>query len=167
MEIYERIRFLRKEHLHLSQEAFGEKLGVSRSVIKNIELDALARPDQKLSLIKLICKEFSISENWLLYGEGDMEVQPDTFSLDEFAKQHDATELELNIMKAYFELDPDLRGKLVEHFRSKLTASRTAATVSVEDAEELYKKSRSNSAQSMGSSASNTTGGTDQSLKEA
>ena len=166
MEIYERIRLLRKEHLHLSQEAFGERLGVSRSVIKNIELDALARPDQKLSLIKLICKEFSISEDWLLYGEGKMEMHSDTFSLDEFAKQHNATELELNILKAYFELDPELRSQLVKHFKNRLTASRTT-TVSVEDAEELYKKSRSNSVQSMASSASNTTADISNEAKEA
>lgn len=137
MELYERIRYLRKEHLHLSQEAFGERLGVSRSVIKNIELDALARPDQKLSLIKLICKEFSISEDWLLYGEGEMEVQPDTFSLDDFAKQHNATELELNILKAYFELDPDLRNDLIQHFKERLSASRS---VTVEEAEAEYIK---------------------------
>lgn len=72
MEMYERMRFLRKETLKMSQEAFGGRLGVSRSVIKNIELNALARPEQKLSLIKLICKEFSISEEWLLNGTGDM-----------------------------------------------------------------------------------------------
>lgn len=72
MEIYERIRVLRKDFLKLSQESFGERLGVSRSVIKNIELDALARPEQKLSLLKLICKEFSVSEEWLLNGVGDM-----------------------------------------------------------------------------------------------
>ena len=162
MELYERIRYLRKEHLHLSQEAFGERLGVSRSVIKNIELDALARPDQKLSLIKLICKEFSISEDWLLYGEGEMEVQPDTFSLDEFANQHNATELELNILKAYFELDPALRNDLVQHFKERLSSSRN---VTVEDAEAAYIKKISNSAQSEGSSALNTTEGTD--AKEA
>ena len=56
----------------MSQEAFAERLGVSRSVIKNIELNALARPDQKLSLYKLICSEFNISEEWLLNGTGDM-----------------------------------------------------------------------------------------------
>lgn len=162
MELYERIRYLRKEHLHLSQEAFGERLGVSRSVIKNIELDALARPDQKLSLIKLICKEFSISENWLLYGEGEMEVQPDTFSLDEFARQHNATELELNILKAYFELDPDLRNDLVQHFKERLSASRS---VTVEETEAAYIKKISNSAQKEGSSALSTTEGTD--AKEA
>lgn len=72
MEVYERIRILRKEVLKMSQEAFAERLGVSRSVIKNIELNALARPDQKLSLYKLICSEFNISEEWLLNGAGDM-----------------------------------------------------------------------------------------------
>ena len=71
MEVYERIRRLRKEMLHLSQTEFGEKLGVSRSVIKNIELDALARPDQKEPLYKLICKEFRVSYNWLMYGVGE------------------------------------------------------------------------------------------------
>lgn len=72
MEVYERIRILRKEVLKMSQEVFAERLGVSRSVIKNIELNALARPDQKLSLYKLICSEFNISEEWLLNGTGDM-----------------------------------------------------------------------------------------------
>ena len=72
MEVYERIRFLRKNTLKMSQEVFAERLGVSRSVIKNIELNALARPDQKLSLYKLICSEFNISEEWLLNGTGGM-----------------------------------------------------------------------------------------------
>ena len=72
MEVYERIRILRKEVLKMSQEVFAERLGVSRSVIKNIELNVLARPDQKLSLYKLICSEFNISEEWLLNGTGDM-----------------------------------------------------------------------------------------------
>ena len=72
MEVYERIRDLRKNYLHLSQAAFGEKLGVSRDVIKNIELNALARPEQKLSLIKLICKEFSVNEDWILNGTEPM-----------------------------------------------------------------------------------------------
>lgn len=70
MEIYDRIKQVRKEN-NLSQTAFGEKLGVTRSVINNIENNRLARPDQKASLIKLISKEFSINEEWLLTGEGE------------------------------------------------------------------------------------------------
>lgn len=68
MEMYERIRELRKEYLHLSQEKFGERLGVTRDVIKNIELNALKKPDQKEPLIRLICKEFDIREEWLRDG---------------------------------------------------------------------------------------------------
>lgn len=72
METYERVKELRKNFLKMSQTAFGERLGVSRDVIKNIELNALAKPEQKLSLLKLICKEFNVSEDWLLNGTGEM-----------------------------------------------------------------------------------------------
>ena len=120
MEIYERIRELRKAHLHLSQTEFGERLGVSRSVINNIELNALARPDQKLSLYKLICSKFNVNEEWLLNGVEPMFVQPEIFSLDDFVKSKGATELELEILKAYFELDSEIRKTAAEHFKIRL-----------------------------------------------
>lgn len=63
MEIYERIRELRKKHLKMSMEAFGKRLGVSLDVISNIENNRLARPDQKMTLYKLICSEFSVNED--------------------------------------------------------------------------------------------------------
>ena len=154
MEMHERIRELRKNHLKLSQTDFGEKLGVSRSVIKNIELNTLARPDQKLSLIKLMCKEFNVNEDWLLHGIEPMFKEASTFSLDDFAKQHGATNLELEILKAYFEIDPNIRNQLVEHFKERLTASRS---LSVEEAEAAYIKSRSKFVTNKDSSALNTT----------
>ena len=70
--VYERIKELRKEHLKLSQAAFGERLGVNRDVINNIENNRLSKPEQKLSLMKLICKEFQVNEDWLLNGNGEM-----------------------------------------------------------------------------------------------
>ena len=72
MEIYERIRELRKKHLKMSMEVFGRHLGVSLDVISNIENNRLARPEQKMSLYKLICSEFNVSEDWLLNGTGEM-----------------------------------------------------------------------------------------------
>lgn len=71
MEIYDRVKQIRKEN-NLSQTDFGDRLGVTRSVINNIENNRLARPEQKTSLIKLISKEFSINEEWLLTGKGDI-----------------------------------------------------------------------------------------------
>jgi len=71
LNIGERIEILRKD-LSMSRRVFGEKLGVSESVIVNIEYDRLKRPDQKESLYKLICKEFNVNEEWLRSGNGEM-----------------------------------------------------------------------------------------------
>lgn len=171
MEMHERIRELRKS-LKLSQAAFGEKLGVSRSVIKNIEGNVLARPDQKLSLIKLMCKEFSVNEEWLLNGTEPIFIEPDTFSLDEFVKQHGGTEIDLQIVKTYFELPPEVRTLLIERFRNVLAGPAavsfapaaavpaSAEDMTVEEAEELYKKSVLSSAQNTGFTASSITSDT-------
>lgn len=73
LNIGERIEILRKD-LSMSRRVFGERLGVSESVIVNIEYDRLKRPDQKESLYKLICKEFNVNEEWLRTGNGEMFV---------------------------------------------------------------------------------------------
>lgn len=126
MEMHDRIKELRKTHLRMSQAAFGAKLGVNRDVINNIENNRLAKPEQKLSLIKLMCKEFSVNEEWLLNGTDPMFVQPETFSLDQYLKDHGCTDLEMEIVKAYFELDFDTRQKVFEHFRVRLSAAAAA-----------------------------------------
>lgn len=116
MEMHDRVRLLRKEHLHLSQAELGDKLGVSRSVIKNIELNALQRPEQKLSLIRLMCREFDVNEEWVLNGIEPIFLEPNTFSLDDFAKKNGASELDLKAIRAYFEIDAGVRQSLLEHF---------------------------------------------------
>lgn len=71
MELHERIQEIRKV-LGLSRREFGEHLGVSESVIVNIEYNRLKRPEQKEPLLKLICNEFEVNELWLRTGEGEM-----------------------------------------------------------------------------------------------
>lgn len=66
-----RIREVR-EHFKLTQTEFGERLGVSRDVIGNIEYNRLKNPKQKEPIIKLICSTFGVNEIWLRSGEGDM-----------------------------------------------------------------------------------------------
>lgn len=105
MEVYERIRQLRKEMLHLSQTEFGEKLGVSRSVIKNIELGALARPDQKEPIYKLICREFNVSYDWLMFGTGN----PFSEDLDEDEYSRAAAEIAAT--------DPAAQKLLIEYWQ--------------------------------------------------
>ena len=110
MEVYERIKELRKKHFKMSQETFAERLGVSRSVIKNIELNALARPEQKMPLNKLICTEFNVNEKWLLTGEGDMfslELDENTMLVEQILNDVETPfkSLIFDIMKIYNSLD--------------------------------------------------------------
>ena len=72
--IQERIRTLRK-HLGLSQAEFGKQIGVSRDVISNIEY---GRVTVSNLIINMICAKFSVDEQWLRTGEGEMFPKPDT-----------------------------------------------------------------------------------------
>ena len=109
MEMHERIRDLRKNHLHLTQTAFGEKLGVSRSVINNIELNTLARPEQKLSLIKLMCKEFNVREEWLLNGTPPLFVETPSAIMEQLKKEFHLDAFSYSFVVEYLKLDEKKR----------------------------------------------------------
>ena len=99
-----------------------------------------------------------------------MYIQPDTFSLDNFIKEKGGTELEKEIVKTYFELDPEIRKAVMDHFKAKFASfatTETAASIepSVEDMEAAYKKSVLNSAQKTASSALNITEDTERQKK--
>lgn len=96
MEIHERIRELRKKMLHLSQTEFGEKLGTTRSVIKNIELNVLAKPEQKEPLYRLICEKFHVNYEWLKNGIGEPFLEDATE--DEYMRA--VTEIDVKDKKA-------------------------------------------------------------------
>lgn len=64
----ERIKLLRKE-LGLTQEQFGQRLGVTRGAITNIEYNKV---EPKPLFVDLICREFDVNEQWLRTGEGEM-----------------------------------------------------------------------------------------------
>ena len=64
----ERVKELRKA-LGLSGEKFGEKIGVTRSGISDIERGRNGLSD---SNILAICREFNVNEEWLRTGTGEM-----------------------------------------------------------------------------------------------
>lgn len=66
-----RISHLRKT-LKLTRSAFGEEIGVSDSVIKNIEYD---KTEPKPLMIQQICKAYNVNETWLTTGEGEMFIK--------------------------------------------------------------------------------------------
>lgn len=70
--IAERVKFLRKDVLHLTQQEFADAINISRSNMANVETDRIAATDRTISDI---CREFGVSEQWLRTGEGDV-LQP-------------------------------------------------------------------------------------------
>lgn len=112
MEIYERVRYLRKDHLKMSQEKFGAALGVNRDVIKNIELNLLVRPEQKEPLYKLICKTFNVSPEWLTTGQGDMYVESREAYFDNLAEQYGLGFYARKVLDFYGSLDDERKNTL-------------------------------------------------------
>ena len=93
------------------------------------------------SAIALICREFGINEEWLRNGIEPIYVQSSTFSLDEFVKSRGASDLELDIMKAYYDLETDVRKMIIEHFKSRLATPKRDLFDNVPDTpEELEKR---------------------------
>jgi transcriptional regulator with XRE-family HTH domain len=68
MESQERVKELRKT-LDLTMEKFGNRLGVTKVAISNIENGNRKLTEQ---MIKSICREFDVDENWLRTGKGKM-----------------------------------------------------------------------------------------------
>ena len=69
MDIYERIRIIRKDYLNLTQEEFANKIKVSRSNLASIEVGRINVTDR---VIQDICLQFDVCENWLRTGKGEM-----------------------------------------------------------------------------------------------
>lgn len=80
-----RIKSVRKA-LKLSQREFGERLGVSRDVISNIEY---ARVQPKELLLQHICRQYNVNRHWLDTGEGEMFAK----SPEEISKFHEALDI--------------------------------------------------------------------------
>ena len=119
MNINSRIRLLRKEK-GWTQKNLAALLGITQSGVSFMEQDGSTVSDQTIKTLCLACP--GLSETWLRTGEGEMYSKEELFSLDRFAAEHGASELELAIVKAYFELDPAIRRAVLEHFRSRLAA---------------------------------------------
>lgn len=72
----ERVKMLRKDHLRITLEEFGGRIGIQKSAVSKIERGENSLSEQ---LIKLISHEFGVREEWLRTGEGEMfaKLDPD------------------------------------------------------------------------------------------
>lgn len=69
----ERLKEIRK-CLKLSQDAFGERLGMTGGAVSHLENGNRNITDQ---VVKSICREFKVDYIWLTTGEGEMFLDND------------------------------------------------------------------------------------------
>lgn len=91
MTIGERLAMIRKS-TGLSQQKFADRLMVSRNFIAQVET---GNRDMSPRMMKSVCSEFYIREEWLLTGEGEM-TEP-------MSREREIAQ----ITAALYEADPD------------------------------------------------------------
>ena len=115
----ERIKEVRNS-LGLTREKFGDRLGVTKVAISNIEKGNRNLTEQ---MTKSICREFSVDYIWLTTGDGEMFVDTD----DDFIERIDRImvgedDARKNLFKALLEAsDEDIAAfqRIIDLFASK------------------------------------------------
>lgn len=115
----ERIREVRKT-LGLTLEKFGEKIGMKKNSVSQIENGKNSVTKQ---VIKSICREFNVDYIWLTTGDGEMFVDTD----DDFIERIDRImvgedDARKNLFKALLEAsDEDIAvfQRIIDLFASK------------------------------------------------
>lgn len=131
----ERVRFIRKSsEVNLTLEKFGERIGLRKSSLSQIENNINSLTD---SNIKAICREFRVNESWLRNGEGEpfkpFPEEDETSAYVSELLEDDNNPLYgliVEIVKTYVELSPtsqvvikDFAKKLRENIKGKASAS--------------------------------------------
>lgn len=112
----ERVKEIRKA-LSLTLEKFGAKLGVGKTAISKIEKEERSLTDQ---MAKAICREFNVSYEWLISGDGEMFTDLPQTILDELCQQYDLDDLDRSLFQEYLKLTADDRKVLKDYIRNVL-----------------------------------------------
>lgn len=119
----ERVKKVRKSK-EMTMEKFGERLGVTRTAISNIEKGYRGLTEQ---MLKAICREFNVNEEWLRTGDGDMpqklseeeEIADLVSDVLENGKNNEFYGIILEIIRTYNELSPGSQ-EVIKNFSKKL-----------------------------------------------
>lgn len=110
----DRIKKIRK-NAGLTQEKFAERLGIKRNTIATYET---GRSEPMDNIIISICREFSVNEDWLRTGEGEIYDIPEDETaaiVSELLEDSNPFyNLIVGIMKTYQKLDAKSQDALKE-----------------------------------------------------
>lgn len=97
----ERIKFLRKEELNMTQIDFGKRIGIAGTTVTGWEKRGM-NPSE--SALKMICKEFNVNYAWLVYGKGDIYNTIEQTLIDRLVDEYKLNDIQRKIIEAVLEL---------------------------------------------------------------
>ena len=112
MNIGDRIKKLRKM-LDLTQQKFGERIGIKGNTVAQYEL---GRNEPIDAVLSLICREFNVNEEWLRNGEGEMFKPAPSDVLDQLASEYNLSNASYIAIEKFVNLKPEKRNELIEFF---------------------------------------------------
>ena len=121
MEIGERIRHFRKDTQGMTQEEFARKINVSRANIASIEKGRISVTDR---VISDICNSFSVSEEWLRTGSGEMLQETEETLFSSFAAHYDLSANEQALARYLLDLSSEERQAVLKHILAMADAIR-------------------------------------------
>lgn len=107
----ERIKKLRKA-LDLTQQEFGNRIGIKRNTIANYETGRNTPID---AVISLICREFNANESWLRTGNGEMFNPASSAAMEALARERGLTHSDYVLIEKFLNLKRESRLAVAEY----------------------------------------------------
>lgn len=141
MTINERVKFFRKNVLHMNQTAFAVSIGMKQTSVSSFEKEGATVSEQS---IKTISSVHGVREEWLRSGIEPMFIQTPSSMLDQLKKDFNLDDFSSNLIFQYLKLDPSQRQIVQDFFYKVVFNGNTVSTPSGElpkdqkDFETLY-----------------------------
>lgn len=110
----DRFKELRK-YLKMTQQEFADRLGIPRNNIAGYETGKRSPSEAAISLI---CKEFSVNEEWIRYGTEPMILPPAESSIDLLSKEYGLTRKEAVLIEKFAGMNSGQRSAILEYISS-------------------------------------------------
>lgn len=115
MTLGERVKYIRKD-LKMTQNSFGESLGLKRDAINNLELGRNKTIND--SVLRLICKTHRVNYFWLTEEDGEPYIGIPDVIVDEAVEQYDLDDLDRKLIEEYVKLEPKVRAEIKKYLQT-------------------------------------------------
>ena len=102
-----------RRYFGLSMEAFGSRIGLTKSMVSRME-SGNNQPTER-TLIS-ICREFNVNEEWLRTGAGEMLLPESTDILSQLAAEYHLSRGAYIAVEKFVKLKPEIQTEILNYF---------------------------------------------------